>query len=194
MDSFLAYDTTEGSWTVTEDEQHGSSTRMMSLAQEKPLLAVMDEDRSLRVYDLRAGKLMTTLPLDLPPDYVVDIRFAFGDEYLVLRMDDAQLSIFCLESCKCVFRGSLEQSLLIDTTICEDRAGHRAYIIDRVTQKGLVLDRQNWNLLANLENVYGFDPERDELYFCTYGDNLTIRQIPDLDALIQTGRKMADSK
>ncbi len=194
MDSFLAYDTTEGSWTVTEDEQHGSSTRMMSLAQEKPLLAVMDEDRSLRVYDLRAGKLMTTLPLDLPLDYVVDVRFAFGDEYLVLRMDDQQLAIFRLDSGDCVYRGSLEQSYTLDTAISEDRAGHRAYIIDRCSQKGLVLNRQNWNLLANLENVYGFDPERDELYFCTYGDDLTIRQIPDLNALIQTGRKMAGSK
>lgn len=194
MESFLAYDTSAGTWTVTEDEQHGSSTRMMSLAREKPLLAVMDADRSLRVYDLQAGKLETTLPLDLPLDYVVDVRFAFGDEYLVLRMDDQQLAIFRLDSGDCVYRGSLEQSYTLDTAISEDRAGHRAYIIDRVTQKGLVLDRQNWNLLANLENVYGFDPERDELYFCTYGDDLTIRQIPDLNALIQTGRKMAGSK
>ena len=53
---------------------------------------------------------------------------------------------------------------------------------------------QSWQQLAQLEGVYGFDATRDELYFCTYSDGMTIRQIPDLDALIQTARTMADSK
>ena len=123
------------------------------------------------------------------------MRFAFGDDYLVLRMDDQQLAIFSLESGECVYRGSLEQSFVsMDTSIYEDKARHRAYIIDRNSQHGLVLDRQSWEPLAELENVYGFDTELDELYFFSYGTGLTIRKIPDLQALVQMGRKVADVK
>ena len=194
IDSFIAYDTRTGRWTTTPDDQHGASDRNMAIGAKKPLLAVMDADRSLRVYDLQAGQLWTTLPLDLPPDYVLDMRFAFGDDYLVLRMDDQQLAIFSLESGECVYRGSLEQSFRINTLINEDKAGHRAYIIDQNSKHGLVLDRQSWEPLAELENVYGFDTELDELYFFSYSNGLIIRKIPDLQALVQMGRKVADVK
>ncbi|MBQ8110967.1 MAG: PQQ-binding-like beta-propeller repeat protein [Clostridia bacterium] len=193
MENFIAYDTRTGEWLAVADEAHGSAARMMAVGRERPLIAVLDADRSLRVYDLAQGALTALLPIDMPIEYVEQLQFAFGDRYLMLHMEDGQLALFDLETGEAVFHGLLEMDYTADTVIYQDSAAQRAYFIDRSSRKCLVVNMRQWELLAQLEDICGFDSERDELYTFSYGDGLQIRHIPDLDALIQSGRQLVNA-
>ena len=195
MKGFAAYDTAAGKWLEAEDVAGGDVERMVALGSEKPLIAALDADRTIHVYDLAQGGLWRTLTVDLPLNYVKEMQLVLDDRCLMLRMEDGELALFELESEECVFLGTLENGrgfITAGTAVTADREGARAYFIDQRNKKGLVIDTRQWTLLAELEDVYGFWPGEDELYYCNFSDGFFVRRIPDLMELVETGRKMLD--
>lgn len=197
MAAIVAYDTALDCWYRVEDAARGSADRAFAAGCGSGRVATLDADGGLRVYDVKAGELLTTLPLNLPQSYVTRIQFALDDACLLLRTADDQLSIYDLESGECVYRGALKQGYDPHLQAWMDSRGERVIVIDAGSGDGVALKASDWSELARLEDAYCFDPATDELYSTVLvGDSIYPKlfrhRIPDIWELTESVRNTLD--
>ena len=188
MAGFVACDMASRSWLRAEDLAQDTEERDFAAGEARPLLASVDPDGSLRVYDLAAGSLLREIAVNLPMDYISAVRFMLDDRYLLLRMADSRLAIYSVDTGECVFRGELKLSGYSTTRTEAGSDGNRAILIDVDGHEGLIVDMDTWTELARLKDVWGFDSERGELYTCSLRE-LTRRRLPGQWELIEAASR-----
>lgn len=155
MAGFHFYSCAQKKWTYAEDPAHGSCDRPMALAARQSLLAVYDEDQTLRIYSASSG-LIRSIPVGLPPSSLLKMTFAASDQCLALFTRDGQFLLYSLESGEKVY-GTITDTYLTDqnTFLWCDNANWRLYI--RLGSCMLCLDWRTWEEILPPEKEYSFD-------------------------------------
>ena len=183
-----ACDTRSGQWFGVDDAAHGSSERLIAMGEASARLAVIDVDDIIRVYDLEVEAIQGSFSMNIPGSYISEMRFVLGDHYLLLRTKHDHVMLIDAERGSVVYDGALEYHYDSNTIASQTRSGERVLLIDTTSREGILLDSRNWQPLGRMENVIGFDPETDELFFWNYNKDICIRRLPDLWEMIDMGR------
>ena len=185
LSGFAACELATGKWVALDDEARADTDRRLVLSETLPLMAALDADRQLRIYDLEKGALARRIDLDMPMDYVLDCRFALDDGTLLLRLADNRLLALDAATGEVKLETTLERGYEGLLTAGMDPAGRRIYLIDNGSQQGLCLDAASWTVLGRIKDVVAYDPVRDRLCFFLYGDTLFTREMPSRETLVE---------
>ena len=188
--SYIGYDTINAKWLKAEDLSHESADRMVAIGTASPYLAVLDPDQYLRVYDMDQGNIISEVSIGKPSRYLHKIDFFCGDRNIIITTTDNRIAIYDVHTAKCLYEGALDS--LGYTRAVGDSSGHRAFVYDAFTRSGIVFETEGWSEIARIDNVCGYDPQTDEIYFDHDRLGLVIRKVPLLKDLIDMGRTIID--
>lgn len=190
---FMLYNTEEKTWVGVEDAAHGDAKRIFALGEEDACFAVYEQGLLIHLYRLSGG--VQTIKTGVASDAVADFRFLCGDRYLAVCSKEGALEIFDTENAARVYAGRFDADFSFGRlSAAMDEENQRMYVIDHKARRCVCLDARSWTKLAEIANVYGYDPKENSLYLYRYGmDAMILRPAPSLQTLMELGCRVLEN-
>ena len=197
---FAVFDTEEHRWVMVEDEAKGSDARLVSFAPDAPLLAVADNDNTIRIYDTEEGIPAGQAALPVPGSALRQLGFSRDGAYLYAVTEDDLILIYDAKDNNLVYSSVLLFSLDVSTgrkspvELIHDSPRERLYIIGLHPvhyRGGLCLDTRSWTQTASMDSeVIAILPEEEYMLGMDYR-TVYVTHIPDTSELADAARETA---
>ena len=185
-----AYDSSLDTWTLINSNAIFSDANAIALAKNKSIMAGVDQDSMLSLYDLNTGNCITRFPTQLPSGSVLQMRFFLDDTHLAIKASGGHVLIYELATGTLVYRDQLPASSSTTLDVFEDALHQRIYLTGGVNS-GICLARENWEVLNRGNSLVYYDSNTDLLYLSAnlaMGAPVVYNHIPDTQGLVELAK------
>lgn len=193
-DCTMIYDTARDSWQRLPQGHTLPNTRAIAFSPESPLLAVVDDTETLRLYDLSGNTPERTFSIGIPADSVQLMTFLPEDSCLAVLTEDGKLLIYDLTDGTILYRDQLPNAYGGTLHTWLDKANRRLYIgtgVFNSPDDGICVDPDSWTRLSYVPGLVWFDEEAGLLYQYnkSYSDPaILFAAIPGTAELVELGQ------
>ena len=185
-EKMAAYDPVQDKWSLLQSDAVFSDDHAIALAKGNALMAGMDQDGNLLIFDLNTGNVITHFPTQIPSGSVEKMQFFRDDTCLALKAAGGHLLICEVATGKILYRDQIQDTYSNTLEVFEDNRHGRLYL-NCGTNSGLCLDMDSWTLLGQAGYLYLYDSDRDLVYLSASPSNdlpIVCGQIPDTAELV----------
>lgn len=190
------YNIARDSWTTLNDDALFYNRNALTLAQKKDLLACVDQDGMLQVWDLNTGNTVTQFSTQIPFGSVLKMQFLLDDTHLAIKTSGGYLRIYDLASGEQVYHDKFNDSIFDCLEIYEDSAHDRLYLRGS-NNSGICLDLSSWTTLGYPEAMLYFSSSMDTIYMegnSREGDPLLYGHIPSTAELVRLASEYLETE
>ena len=187
LENLAFYNIARDSWTALNDDAIFYNRNALTLAQEKDLLAYVDQDGMLQIWDLNTGNAATQFSTQIPFGSVLKMQFLLDDTHLAIKTSGGYLRIYDLASGEQVYHDKFNDSYSDRLEIYEDSAHDRLYLRGG-DNSSICLDLRSWTALGYPDAMLYYHSATTSIYVkgnSWEGDPLLYGQIPSTAELVR---------
>ena len=190
LKNIAAYSPKLDSWTCLEGDPIFYNGHSLAMAQEKDLLAYVDQNGMLTVLDLQTGAVRCQFPTQIPFGSVLKMEFFLDDTCLAIKTSGGYLRIYNLDTGKQLYYDQFADSYSGTLQIFEDLTHQRLYL-NGGSRSGICLDLGSWTALGYPEHLLYYHSDSDQVYMSASpveSSPLSYSSIPETSELVQLAR------
>lgn len=186
LSDIAIYHSSADKWILPTLDTVVSRREILTISAKQPVLAFVDEQDTVWIYNYAEEKMVASFPLCVPYDSIADMQFLLDDTCLMLETEYGQLSIYDVSSGTELYLDYLNVYMPKQLNAFLDNANFRLYIADskRHDSNGVCIDLKTWRKLSSIDNMLFSDTIRSEIYQHKNGDSLFVRQVPSTSQLL----------
>lgn len=158
-----AYNPSQNLWTRFRTDAVFADHNAIAAAQDKHIVAAVDQDGSLLILDLNTGNVITHFATQVPSGSVKQLQFFLDDTHLAIKAAGGHLLIYEIATGQLRYRGQCYDTYSTTLQIFEDPAHGRLYL-NCGDRSGLCLDLDSWTSLANCGTLLYHDSRSNRTY------------------------------
>ena len=190
LKNIAAYSPKLDSWTCLEGDPIFYNGHSLAMAQEKELLAYVDQNGMLTVLDLQTGAVQSQFSTQIPFGSVLKMEFFLDDSYLAIKTSGGYLCIYDLATGEQLYYDQFDDSYSSTLQIFEDLTHQRLYL-NGGSGSGICLDLGSWTALGYPEHLLYYHSDSDQVYMSASpveSSPLSYSSIPETSELVQLAR------
>ena len=170
LEGYMAVDTATGKQYNIQDELQGDTSKKMAVGQKEPLFAVLDEDLSVRVYDITSGSVKKQIKIDYNPDEINSLAFCNQDRNIAIWTVNRRLIVYDVQTGAQVMDETFEYSQKAAATdffygfyVTEDPSRNRTYF-HLTDGAAMCVDTGKWIKTADFMGFNAFCSGTNQIY------------------------------
>lgn len=186
LSDIAIYQSGSNKWILPTLDTVVSRRDILTISARQPVLAFVDEQDTVWIYNYAEEEMTASFPLCIPYDSIADMQFLLDDTYMVLKTNHDLVIIYDLATGTILYRSQLTLSQYEGIHAVVDDANDRLYLFDAEAgeKSGVCIDLKTWSNLFTIDNMLFFDAVRGEICQHKNGDSLFVRQVPGTSQLI----------